>query len=147
MSRPQAIDSLIELSRHRVEDATRRLQDMQSKQQSSEGKLLMLAEYRAQHVSQRRSEVDGKVNIQSLRNAASFLDKLDNALNQQQVEVTRMEASVQKTQVDWQAEQRRLKSFETLNARQLTTQAAAEARQEQKQIDEIALQQVIRRTA
>lgn len=147
MSRPQPIESLIALSRNRVDDATRRLQEMQAMKQKSEGKLLMLAEYRAQHVSQRRDAVDGKVDIQSLRNAASFLDKLDNAMNQQQVEVNRIEQSVQKSQSDWQAEQRKLKSFETLHERHLAVQAANDARVEQKQIDELALQKAIRRTA
>jgi flagellar protein FliJ len=147
MSRPQPIESLIDLSRHRVDDATRKLQDTQAMKQKSEGKLLMLAEYRAQHVSQRREVVHGKVDIQSLKNAASFLDKLDNAMNQQQDEVSRMEQSVEKSQVAWHSEQRKLKSFETLHGRQVATQAANEARMEQKQIDEIALQQAIRRTA
>lgn len=147
MSRPQPIESLIALSRNRVDDATRKLQDMQAMKQKSEGKLLMLAEYRAQHVSQRRDVVDGKIDIHTLKNAASFLDKLDNAMNQQQVEVNRMEQSVQKSQADWQAEQRKLKSFETLHDRHLAVQAANEARMEQKQIDELALQRAIRRTA
>lgn len=147
MSRPNTITSLIELSKNRVDDATKRLQDMQAMKQKSEGKLLMLAEYRAQHVSSRRETATGRVDVQSLKNAASFLDKLDTAMNQQEAEVARMEESVQKSQEAWQAEQRRLKSFETLQGRQIAQQAAAEARQEQKQIDEIALQQALRRSA
>jgi flagellar export protein FliJ len=58
---------------------------------------------------------------------------------QQRDAVAQSKQRVKAGQIEWQAEQRQLKSYDTLFQRHLSVEVKREARQEQKEQDEFAL--------
>ena len=68
-----------------------------------------------------------------------FIDKIDAAIVQQRDAVAQSKHRVKTGQQQWHAEQRQVKSFDTLYQRHRSIEIKREARQEQKEQDEFAL--------
>lgn len=144
--RAAALQSLVDLSRDRVEESEKRLRELAAGKARSEERLRLLADYRAGQAERNGLAEGSRFDLQTLRNAGTFIRKLDAAVEQQQNDVSQWQRGVDRGTAAWQAEQRRLKSFGTLQDRLREKLELAERRTEQKETDEIALRLAARRT-
>jgi len=79
------------------------------------------------------------VHSMGLRNFREFIDKIDSAIELQRELLAMAKSEVETGQQHWHSEQRKLKSFDTLSQRHYAAERLSEARQEQKEQDELAM--------
>jgi flagellar FliJ protein len=138
MPSKKTLQQLIELARSRSDDAARSLGESRSHEEEELAKLRLLLEYRKEYGA--RFDEAGRKGLE--RNAWSnyrdFLHKLDAAIEQQNHVIERHRHAVEERRTAWQAANRRLKSFDTLDQRRQQTERLSERKREQREHDEFA---------
>jgi flagellar FliJ protein len=104
-----------------------------------EQRLQLLLDYRNEYTVHLAEVAKVGMNSVDWRNFRRFLDKIDEAIVQQRDAVAQSKQRVIAGQIEWHAEQRQLKSFDTLYQRHHSVEVKREARQEQKEQDEFAM--------
>lgn len=97
-----------------------------------------LGQYRAEYAARLNECMDEGIDAATLQDYWRFLDSLDNALESAVQNLEIQAQRVTSRQQDWQAEQRRLSSFNTLVDRRAAQAQQAERRKEMRQQDEVA---------
>ncbi len=138
MSKPFALQTVLDLMQDRSDAATQRLARLIAAEQSEQGKHTLLQQYRDEYSARFRLAVQDGLEQPQWRNFQRFLDRLDEAIEQQALVVRRQEAQTAAGQAEWQQQQVKLKAFAALAARHRTNEARHAARQEQKIQDEHA---------
>lgn len=130
------LQSLLDLSNARMDDAARRLGELLSSAQEVEKTLELLIQYRDEYDNRFREAARQGMARDEWANYQSFLGRLDEAIAQQRAAV---EASRQRTadgQNAWLDTRNRVKAFDALSQRHRATAVRAEARTEQRSQDE-----------
>lgn len=132
------LQTLLDLSHARMDDAARQLGQLLSSEQEGAQKLAMLTQYRDEY--QRGFQEAARQGLEQAQwaNYQAFLARLDQAVAQQQ---SALEQSKQRTsdgQKVWLAQRNKSKAFDTLSQRHRSESLKAEARAEQKFTDEHA---------
>lgn len=136
MTKPFSLQPLIGLAQHQNDTATRKLGELNRQQQSAQGKLEMLRQYRKDYQVRLQESIQSGINPTELRNFQEFINKLDEAINQQLKQVAHSKASTQVGRSEFDTTQRKLKSFDTLKQRYTETQRIAADKSEQTALDE-----------
>lgn len=138
MTKPFALQTVLELMQNRADEATRKLARLISAEQDAKGKLDLLSQYREDYG--RRFQVSAQQGMSPLqwKNFQDFLDRLDDAIAQQQLVVTNSQSNTAAGQTHWQEQRTRLKAMDTLSVRHRSAELSLELRREQKLTDEIA---------
>jgi len=129
---------LVDLARNDTDEAARQLALLNKARRDAEQQLQALHSYRQDYAERLQRESKSGLTASNYHNFRQFIATLDEAISQQNRILEQMDSRLQKGLDSWQAEKRRLSSFETLQTRQLQQQAVHEARREQRMNDEIS---------
>ncbi len=124
------------LAEHQNDAAAKRLGLLNQKKQGVQQNLDILQEYRKDY--QNRLQESSQIGISplDLHNFQQFINKLDEAISQQQKMVVQSEASIQAGRNEYDMTRRKLKSFDMLQQRHIEAQKKLEEKIEQKMLDE-----------
>ena len=136
MIKPFTLQPLMNLAEHQNESATRKLGQLNRQQQDTQQKLDMLREYRKDYQNRLQEATRSGMDPAGLRNFQQFINKLDEAINQQTKAVEKSKISTQTGRDEFSITQRKLKSFDTLQQRHIEMQREANGKYEQKAQDE-----------
>ena len=136
MTNAFSLQPLVNLAQQKNDAATKKLGQLNRTQQSAQGKLDMLLQFRKDYqVKMQQAEKDG-MGLEDLLNFQQFIYRLDEAINQQSAVVKQAQTSVQTGRSELTEAQRRMKSFDTLAQRHVESEKKLEAKIEQKLQDE-----------
>ncbi len=130
------LQSLLDLSQVRMDDAARRLGQLLASEQEVEKTLLLLEQYREEYEARFRQAACNGLTRDEWGNYQSFLGRLDEAIAQQRALV---ETSRQRTvdgQKEWLDKRNRVKAFDALSQRHKAQEVRSEAKTEQRAQDE-----------
>jgi flagellar FliJ protein len=139
MSKPFPLQTLLDLALVNSDAAAARLCAINGQDREMEQRLQLLLDYRSEYTAHLAEVAKAGMNCVDWRNFHQFIDKIDAAIVQQRDAVAQSKHRVEAGQRQWHAEQRQVKSFDTLFQRHHATEVKREARQEQKEQDEFAL--------
>jgi flagellar FliJ protein len=145
MTKPFSLQSVMNLAEHRNDEATRKLGQLNRKQQGAQEKLEMLRGYRNDYQAKLRDAIRNGMTPAELRNFEQFIAKIDEAIGQQLMAVEHSKTSAKAGRDEFDATRRKLQSFDKLQQRHLTTQNNIAAKSEQKIQDEHAGRQAARK--
>lgn len=140
MARPYPLQAVLELARRASDDAAAELGGRNAQWQKARAKLDLLLHYREEYRARFRATVQQDVHHAGWKNFHDFMDKLDQAIEQQRHAVAQSARLAQEGQRRWQLQQQRLKAFETLAQRHAVREAQHAARGEQRKTDELVSQ-------
>jgi flagellar protein FliJ len=136
MNKPFQLQSLLDLSNLRLDEATRSLGKLIAGEQEAGQRLELLVKYRDEYQSRFLAAAGEGLGPDAWRNYQVFLGRLDQAIDQAR---SMVDASKQRTvagQKSWLDQRGKVKAFDTLAQRHQTRVEYAEARHEQKESDE-----------
>jgi flagellar protein FliJ len=135
MSKTFPLQTLLDLSQLRLDEATRRLGELISGEQEASQRLELLTQYRDEYQSRFVAAAQNGISRESWSNYQSFLAKLDAAVAQANELVDSSRRRTAEGQQEWVAKRGKLKAFDTLAQRHETRQQYAEGKKEQKEQD------------
>lgn len=136
MAEPFSLQPLVKLAQHQNDSATRRLGQLNKQQQSAQEKLETLQQYRKDYQTRLQEATQSGISQADLRNFQQFISKIDEAIGQQLKQVEQSKISTQTGRSEFDATQRKLKSFDTLQQRHIEEQKKVAEKSEQKALDE-----------
>lgn len=138
MTKPFALQAVLDLMQNRADEATQKLARLISAEQDAKSKLDLLSQYREEYARRFQSTAQQGMSPLQWKNFQDFLNRLDDAIGQQQRVVANSHNNTAAGQAHWQEQRIRLKAIDTLSDRHRVTEFALEVRREQKLSDEIA---------
>ena len=138
MTRAFPLQSLLDLSNLRLDEAGRRLGELIAGEQEASRRHELLVQYREEYRARFVVAAQDGLSPGEWRNYASFLAKLDEAINQADSAVTHTKQRTVAGQQEWMAKHGRVKAFDTLSDRHQSRVAYQDQRQEQRASDEHA---------
>lgn len=138
MTKPFALQTVLELMQRRTDDATQQLARLIAAERDANSKLDLLCQYRAEYAQRFNDTAQLGMSPLQWRNFQDFLARLDEAIAQQQQAVTQSKTRTLAGQEHWQAQRVRLKAIDTLAVRHNKNEEVRENRREQKLVDEFA---------
>lgn len=145
MSKPFALQSLLDMAQSRTDVAAAALGTVNSHMREMEQRLQMLHDYRREYGDLLNRAARTGINSVGWCNFRHFLDQIDAAIEQQQLLLDQARRRAQESQRQWHDERRTLKSFDTLSQRHHAEEHRREARLEQKEQDSFALRSYLAR--
>ena len=139
MSKPFALQTLRELAREDSDAAAAQLGRVTGHARDMDERLRLLLDYRSEYAARLTRVAQTGMHSTGWRNFREFIDKIDAAIDQQRELVAAAQRQVESGQSHWHAQQRRLKSYDTLYERHCSAEQRSEARREQKEQDDFAL--------
>ena len=146
MPKPTPLQTLIELSQTRLDDATRQLGQLLASERADEEKLVLLNNYRQEYQNRFLAAAQEGMGPEAWRNYQSFLGKLDEAVEHQSRIVTQAKARRTAGQQSWLAERTKVQAYDKLHQRAMARETSREYRQEQKAADEHSVKNFLGRT-
>lgn len=136
MNKVFPLQSVLDLSQMKLEEATRKLGELISGEQVATQRLELLAQYRDEYHARFLTAAREGLSRDQWRNYQSFLDRLDVAIGQAREMVAQSHQLTAAGQQEWLAKRGRVKAFDTLAQRHQARVVYAENRMEQKDLDE-----------
>lgn len=136
MSKPFPLQPLVQLAHQKNDAATRNLGKLNQQQQSAQGKLDALQQYRRDYQLKFQEAAQQGMEPTDLRNFQDFIDRLDQAIRQQQHVIEKAKTGVQTGRNELMDSTRKMKSFDTLAQRHVESEMKLEAKSEQRLQDE-----------
>ncbi|WP_300451288.1 flagellar export protein FliJ [Accumulibacter sp.] len=138
MTRPFSLQTVLELMQSRADEATQRLARLLAAERDARNKLALLRQYRDEYALRFRQAAQQGLGQPEWRNYQEFMNRLDQAVDQQSEAVRQQESRTAAGQAAWQQQRSRLQAFDALSQRHRASEARSELRQEQKAQDEFA---------
>ena len=138
MTKPFSLQTVLELMQVRADDATQALARLISSERDANNKLTMLQHYRDEYAARFTQAAQNGLNQREWRNYQEFLNRLDEAIDSQQLTVAQQAKNTAAGQGHWQQQRTKLKAFDTLSDRHFANENAKEQKHEQKIQDEFA---------
>lgn len=138
MDKTFRLQSLLDLSNMRLDEATRHLGRLIAGEQEATQRLALLIQYRDEYQSRFLEAAGSGLGPEAWRNYQLFLGRLDQAIDQARAMVAASKQRTAAGQQHWRDQQGKVKAFDTLAQRHQARVAYAAARSEQKQSDEHA---------
>ncbi len=139
MTKPFPLQTLLDLAQEGSDAAAVQLGVVNGYDRDMQQRLQLLLEYRSEYTARLARVARTGMHSVGWRNFREFIDKIDAAIEQQRELVAAARREVETGQIRWHTQQRRLKSFDTLSQRHRSAERKNEARQEQKEQDDLAL--------
>jgi flagellar FliJ protein len=127
-----------DLAQQQSDGAATRLGFLNAEAVKAEQKLEMLLEYREDYRERFRSSLHSDVHSAAWQNFQQFLQKLDEAIEQQRVACVGARQAVLGGKRDWQSRQMQVKAYDTLAQRHDSVCAERLKRIDQRVMDEFA---------
>jgi len=138
MPRRFPLQPLLDLAQNHTDAAARDLHALKVKWQEAEEKFRQLAAYREDYRAKLLQTTKLGMQVSLLRDFQLFLGKIEVAIRQQAEEVERCKKRWEDGRHEWQAKQRKLKAFDTLSQRHLSSERKREDKLEQREQDELS---------
>ncbi|MFY9329878.1 MAG: flagellar export protein FliJ [Georgfuchsia sp.] len=138
MNNTFSLQSLLDLARSHTNTAARNLGHSFTREQVEEQKLQMLTNYRIDYLANFQQSLQKGISPASWGNYQEFMNKLDLAVKQQSEVVAHWRRQAVVSRQELEAQQRRLKSYDTLSQRHHKAVSRQEGVREQKEHDEYA---------
>lgn len=139
MMQSKRMQPLQQLADIRQDDAARQLVEAQRQHADRQARLVELSRYREDYERQATAATP-----QLIRNRQAFLDRLRDAERFQQQLVEQARRGVDECRAHWLMQQRGSRTVAQLTACYLQREQREDARREQKQLDEFAMQRYLR---
>jgi len=136
MTKPFQLQSLLDLSNLRLDEAAQQLGRLIAGEQEAGQRLTLLMQYRDEYQMRFSTAAQNGIGPDAWRNYRRFLDRLDQAVEQARAMVDTTKQHTATGQKHWLDQRGRVKAFDTLAERHQARAAHGEARQEQKRSDE-----------
>lgn len=130
------LQSILDLSQTRMDEAARTLAALIAGENDQAGKLAMLEDYRREYQDQFMAAARSGLTPGQWSNYRAFLARIDDAISHQQQQVTQSRHRAQVGQRDWLDTRTRVKAFEALSDRHQANAVKREARSEQRVADD-----------
>lgn len=143
MATPSAIETLIELATNATDEAAKKLGFAIRSGEDAEKKLALLLQYREDYASRFQANLAVGLSAMGYRNFQVFLEKLDHAIAGQQQVVHEAQRRIVDERGNWQANERKRMSYDTLATRAHREALRKETRRDQKLTDEHAARQTL----
>jgi flagellar FliJ protein len=147
MTKIFSLQPLVHLAHQKNDAATRKFGQLNQQQQAAQAKLDTLLQYRKDYQTRFQEAVQNGMSQSDMRNFQNFIQRLDDAISQQQNIVESARQSVQTGRNELQDTQRKMKSFDTLAQRHQEAEKKLAAKTEQRQQDEHAGRAMILKAA
>ncbi len=138
MPRPFSLQTVLDLMHNRTDKATQHLARLIATERDAKTKLGMLQQYRDEYAERFRQAAKNGLAQPEWRNYQEFLNRLDEAIEQQLQAVIVQETHTAAGQANWQQQRTKLQAFDALFERHRASEARLALRQEQKAQDEYA---------
>lgn len=138
MPRRFPLQPLLDLAQNHTDAAARDLHALKVKWQEEEEKFRQLAAYREDYRTKLLQTTKLGMQVNSLRDFQLFLGKLEVAIRQQAEEVDRCKKRWEDGRHEWEAKRRKLKAFDALSQRHLSSERKREDKLEQREQDELS---------
>jgi flagellar FliJ protein len=139
MASHASLETLIGLAKNQMEAAYRQIQQLMNDRRDAERQLQALQSYRHDYALRLQSASEGGLSASNYHNFRRFIATLDDAITQQNKVMAQIESRLLGGRQEWNAQKRRLNSYETLLERDARAQKYRENRDEQRSSDEIAM--------
>ncbi|MBI4937487.1 MAG: flagellar export protein FliJ [Nitrosomonadales bacterium] len=136
MTKTFTLQPLVQLAHQKNDAATRKFGQLNQQQQVALAKLDTLLQYRKDYQARFQEAVRTGMSQSDLSNFQNFMQRLDEAITQQEKAVEQAHSSVQVGRNELEDTQRRMKSFDTLAQRHVENEKKLEAKSEQRLQDE-----------
>lgn len=135
MKKSKRMDILVDIAKRKEDDVAKVLAREQARLQDDQQKLQELKDY-AEQYDQQRNLIGLSPYLTT--NYQHFVDRLQQAIQQQQNQVNRSQQQVDMIMKRWQNARAKTKGMDWLKDKSVAEEIAEEDRQDQKQIDEFA---------
>ena len=136
VKKPFSLQPVRDLAQRQSDDAAAALGRLRGDEQKSRQTLEALQEYRNEYRARFEQALMNGISPGELNNYRAFLAKLDRAVEEQQSLVEQSQARSQSGLQQWQAQSRKVKSFDVLAAREDEKHRRDLSRHEQRVLDE-----------
>jgi flagellar FliJ protein len=138
MTKEFRLQTLLDLSQMRLEEATRRLGELIAGEQEASKRLSLLVEYREEYRGRFLAAAKDGLTLDRWQNYQTFLGKLESAIGNAEQMVEQMRTRTEAGQRVWVDKRGDVKTYDTLSERHAARQRYEDQRQEQKIQDEHA---------
>jgi flagellar FliJ protein len=138
------LEMLTDLARGARDQAGKTLAQERQTEQQTTAQLQSLLGYRAEYAERLQKAMRDGIDPATMYNYQQFLASLDAALSRARQALAAQQASVQQSQLNWQQEQRKLSSYDTLASRRLLEEHRRSERHEQKTNDDLVTSRLAR---
>jgi flagellar FliJ protein len=137
MPRAFPLQSLLDLSQLRLDEATRKLGELITGEQEASRRHGLLLQYRDEYQARFVAAAKDGLSPGQWQNYSSFLARLDDAINQAASAMTHSKQRTAAGQQEWVSKRGRVKAFDTLSNRHHSRVNYLDQRLEQKVSDDI----------
>ena len=130
------LQSILDLSQMRLDEATRRLGELIADQEKASGRMDLLVRYREEYHDRFMAAAREGLSPEQWRNYQTFLDRLDSAIGQAEQMMAQSKQMTAAGQQDWLSKRGKVKAFDTLAQRHQARTDQDASRREQKNLDE-----------
>lgn len=138
MTKPSPVQTLLDLSKMRLDEATRVLGKLISGEQVASQRLALLVGYRAEYYARFMSAAQSGIDRESWRNYQAFLARLDETITQAEEAVQQSRLRTLSGQQEWLGKKGRMRAFDILTQRHESREQYAAHHAEQKEQDEFS---------
>ena len=138
MAKPFSLQTLLDLSQLRMDEAGRRLARLLANEQEAGARVTLLQQYREEYRQRFVAAAKTGIGLEAMRNFQSFLGRLDEAIVQAQALVEQSKQRTASGQREWLDQRVQVKAYDTLSTRHHLREQKIADRQEQKTQDEHA---------
>jgi len=138
MTKPFALQTVLELMQVRADDATQNLARLIANEHDAKSKLELLQQYRDEYATRFQHAAKNGISPREWHNYQEFLNRLDEAIDTQRKMVAQQVQNTAAGQALWQQQRTKLKAFDTLSERHFANENAQQLKREQKTQDEFA---------
>jgi flagellar FliJ protein len=135
---------LTDLARGARDQAGKVLAKERQTEQQTTAQLQSLLSYRAEYAERLQKAMRDGIDPATMYNYQQFLASLDAALSRARQALASQQASVEQSKKNWQQEQRKLSSYDTLASRRLLEEHRRSERHEQKTNDDLVTSRAAR---
>lgn len=136
MTRAFPLQTLLDLSQLRLDEAARKLGELIAGEQEASRRHGLLVQYREEYRVRFVAAAQDGLSPGQWRNYAAFLARLDEAINQANSAMSQTKQQTVAGQQEWVNKRGRVKAFDTLSDRHQSRVAYQDQRQEQKASDD-----------
>lgn len=138
MSRPFALQPLLEIMQNRTDEASRRLGQLIAAERDARTRLKMLQDYHQEYADNMAQASARGMTPPALRNYQEFLARIEEAIKQQAAALRHSEQLTAHGKEHWKTQNKQLKAVDTLATRHEIRERAIDAKREQKLLDEFS---------
>lgn len=138
MAQKFALARVREIADHQTEAAAARLARLNREVQEQASRLTMLLRYREEYRARLQRSAAGGLDAAAMRNYHEFMQRLEQAVRQQQAMVDEARARAEHGRLEWQTRRRKSMAFDSLSRRHDLRVQRQDSLREQKSQDEFA---------